>query len=124
MRVPQFTGRLAKMLAVVGVSAAAVVVPAASATPSAPAWECSADYICFYTESDGKGKKCQYSESHAQADEICSWGLEKPRSVRNRSDNRVHYYAQHDFKDRIGSTVAGDQGNLAGTYTIRSLKFG
>lgn len=121
MRNHSFTGRLAGVLAVAAVGSAVVAAPVASA---APAWECSANYICFYVGSDGTGKRCQYSQSNAQADEECSWGLVKPRSVRNRSDNRVHYYAQHDFEDRIGSTVAGDQGNLAGTYTIRSLKFG
>ncbi|WP_447008297.1 peptidase inhibitor family I36 protein [Saccharothrix isguenensis] len=135
MRITSSTGRLVKLLAAVGMVASGVVAAAPAASASTPAvstpaastpaaWSCSANYICFYTGSDGGGKRCQYSQSNAQADEICSWHLDKPRSVWNRSDSRVHYYAKHDFKDRIGSTAPGDRGNLAGTYNIRSIKFG
>jgi hypothetical protein len=125
MRATSFVARAVKLFAVVSLCGGVMtaVVPAASAAPTAAAWDCSDNYICFYEGADGTGKKCQYSKSHRKANEICSWGLVKPHSVRNRSNDRVHYYAEHDFDKRIGSTVAGDQGNLAGTYTIRSIKF-
>ncbi|WP_158852792.1 peptidase inhibitor family I36 protein [Saccharothrix deserti] len=123
MRVPSFAARMAKLFAVVSMGVTAVVAPAASASATAAAWDCSDNFICFYQEADGKGKKCQYSKNHPRANEICSWGLVNAHSVRNLSNDRVHYCAEHNYKSRIGSTVAGDQGNLAGTYTIRSLKF-
>ncbi|MFD1147022.1 peptidase inhibitor family I36 protein [Saccharothrix hoggarensis] len=116
---------MAKLLTAVGLCAAATVAPAATATASTgAAWDCTDNYICFFKGADGTGERCQYSKSHPRANEICSWGLVNAHSVRNRSNDRVHYYAEHNYRSRIGSTVAGDQGNLAGTYTIRSLKFG
>lgn len=123
MRVPRSAAHAAQLLCAIGLCAASAATPAASAAPVPAPWDCSDHYICFYRDSDGRGERCQYSQSNARANEICSWGLVNPKSVRNRSNDRVHYYREHNYEGRIGSTVAGDQGNLAGDYTIRSLWF-
>jgi len=105
-----------------------VATPTASAeahsVPAAADWNCSVGYVCFFTGANGTGDRCQYSESHKKANEICSWGLKKPLSVWNRTSSKATYYGSQDFRDKIGSTESGKRGNLQGTYTIRSLKVG
>jgi hypothetical protein len=90
------------------------------------AYDCSAGYICFYTGRNGTGRRCMYSMSNPSPHDICSWSLNKPNSVRNRTKYRVHYYtrsASPCSPGRIGSTLAGNRGNLAGDYNIRCLRF-
>lgn len=84
---------------------------------------CSSGYICFYQQTGGYGGRCQYSRSNTSAHSICSWSLNRPRSVWNRSNYRVHYYSRTSYYGRIGSTLSGIRGNLAGTYNIRSICF-
>lgn len=44
-----------------------------------------------------------------------------PDSVYNRTAYHYHYYMDPDYGSRIGSTVAGDRGNLSGLYLVGSL---
>ncbi|MDT8914670.1 peptidase inhibitor family I36 protein [Amycolatopsis sp. PS_44_ISF1] len=105
-------------VAITPVMAHAAVAPAAPA-----AYECTAGYVCFYQGSNGTGKRCQYSQNNPKANEICSWGLVNPKSISNRTTKKVTYYTEQNYNTKIGSTTAGNSGNLAGNYTVRSLKF-
>ncbi|MBP2472446.1 hypothetical protein JOF53_001318 [Crossiella equi] len=122
------------LLAVVGAAAVvlsggatAVAAPSAAAAPvntaSIAAWECTPGYVCFYEGANGTGKRCQFSQNQTRANELCSWGLVNPKSISNRSTKKVTYYHEHNYGRRIGSTTAGNSGNLAGNYTVRSLHF-
>ncbi|RBM06880.1 hypothetical protein [Streptomyces sp. PT12] len=44
-----------------------------------------------------------------------------PRSVYHRTAYRYHYSMDADHEGRIGSTVAGDRGNLSGRYLVGFL---
>ncbi|MGW4029300.1 peptidase inhibitor family I36 protein [Streptomyces sp. NPDC004838] len=130
----RFSGKLTSALAAGLIGAALAVVPVAQAdaTPSDAAAagvsvaaysDCRAGYICFWSERNGTGQRCQWSENAPNARPMCSWmnSGTNARSVYNRTGSRFHYYHRANYVDRIGSTVAGDSGNLAGTYTIGSL---
>ncbi|MFJ4821908.1 peptidase inhibitor family I36 protein [Streptomyces bacillaris] len=86
--------------------------------------DCTSGYICFFSGSNGTGSKCQWSSAlNPRAREECSWmnNGKNAKSVYNRTSYRYHYYKAFNYKDRIGSTLSGGQGNLAGTYNIGSL---
>ncbi|MDX3189803.1 peptidase inhibitor family I36 protein [Streptomyces sp. MN03-5084-2B] len=111
-------------LACAGAAIAPMTAEAAAAAPASPAaYECTAGYVCFYQGSNGTGRRCQYSQNNPKANEICSWGLVNPKSISNRTTKKVTYYTEQDYDNKIGSTTAGNSGNLAGNYTVRSLKF-
>lgn len=40
----------------------------------------------------------------------------------NATGHRVQYYTQTNYNARVGSTPAGNGGNLQGNYQIRSFK--
>ncbi|MGY0466477.1 peptidase inhibitor family I36 protein [Kitasatospora sp. cg17-2] len=84
---------------------------------------CGSGWICFYSEQNGNGQKCQWSQSSTDTRSQCSWMAAgtNTRSVYNRTGSRFHYYHNVNYTNRIGSTTAGNKGNLAGTYTIGSL---
>ncbi|MET8976857.1 peptidase inhibitor family I36 protein [Streptomyces sp. NPDC004539] len=86
--------------------------------------DCPSGWICFWSGSGGTGSRCQWSSAlNPRAREECSWmnNGTVTRSVYNRTSYRYHYYRAFSYQDRIGSTLSGGQGNLAGTYTIGSL---
>ncbi|WP_395360727.1 peptidase inhibitor family I36 protein [Streptomyces sp. YH02] len=86
--------------------------------------DCTSGYICFFSGTSGSGSKCQWSASLVpRAREQCSWmnNGSPAKSVYNRTSYRYHYYKAFNYADRIGSTLSGGQGNLAGTYNIGSL---
>ncbi|SDS56360.1 Peptidase inhibitor family I36 [Streptomyces sp. TLI_053] len=85
---------------------------------------CGSGWICFYSEQNGNGQKCQWSENAPNARPQCSWmaGGTKTRSVYNHTGDKYEYFHNANYSSRIGSTTAGNKGNLAGTYTIGSLR--
>ncbi|MHC5905318.1 peptidase inhibitor family I36 protein [Streptomyces sp. S6] len=86
--------------------------------------DCPRDWICFWSGENGTGSRCQWSSAlNPRAREECSWmnNGTVTKSVYNRTNYRYHYYRAFSYRDRIGSTLSGGQGNLAGTYTIGSL---
>ncbi|MFE2044910.1 peptidase inhibitor family I36 protein [Streptomyces sp. NPDC059477] len=86
--------------------------------------DCPSGYICFWSEPGGEGLRCSWSAAlNPRAREACSWmnNGTTTKSVYNRTSYRYHYYRAFNYQDRIGSTLSGGQGNLAGTYTIGSL---
>ncbi|MFJ7996191.1 peptidase inhibitor family I36 protein [Streptomyces sp. NPDC096310] len=86
--------------------------------------DCTSGYICFFSGTGGTGSKCQWSSALVpRAREECSWmnNGSNAKSVYNRTSYRYHYYRAFNYADRIGSTLSGGQGNLAGTYNIGSL---
>lgn len=107
------------------VGAALALAPAAQADDvSISGYDnCASGWICFYSERDGGGQKCQWSQSSTDTRSQCSWmrAGTNTRSVYNRTNSRFHYYHSVNYTNRIGSTTAGNRGNLAGTYTIGSL---
>jgi hypothetical protein len=86
---------------------------------------CPRGYFCLFDNVNGAGDFCTWVVSDPVADQDCSW-IGRGRdvaSVFNRSAVRVEYYTQEEYAARIGSTLAGGMGNLAGTYAVLSLKF-
>jgi hypothetical protein len=86
--------------------------------------DCPSGWICFWSGSNGTGSRCQWSSAlNPRAREACSWmnNGTVTKSVYNRTSSRYHYYRAFNYQSRIGSTLSGGQGNLAGTYTIGSL---
>ncbi|GGV36852.1 peptidase inhibitor family I36 protein [Streptomyces spectabilis] len=114
---------LAMTTALAGATLALAPTAQADATSPAGYDNCPAGYICFYSEKDGNGQKCQWSASNTNTRPMCSWMRDgtNTRSVYNRTNSRFHYYHNANYVNRIGSTTAGNRGNLAGTYTIGSL---
>ncbi|MFE4859078.1 peptidase inhibitor family I36 protein [Streptomyces sp. NPDC056670] len=116
-------------VASVALAAALGVVPTATAAPAAPAraaaYNCSPGYFCIYSDWNGKGTRCQWSQSKlANTADNCSF-IQKGRkvlSVWNKTGHRVQYYTQTNYHARVGSTEAGKGGNLQGSYQIRSFK--
>ncbi|MGW0825183.1 peptidase inhibitor family I36 protein [Streptomyces sp. NPDC002845] len=93
--------------------------------------DCKKGDICFYTGYNGTGKMCSWdgNDSDWRGGSIrCSWaGTNNVKSVYNNGYNSgkkdVVYYKKADYKDRVGCTKVGKQGNLAGTYKVRSHKW-
>lgn len=110
-------------------AAAFASVPTATATPAAPvgpaAYNCTAGYFCIYSDWDGGGTRCQWSQaSKANTADDCSFirNGRNVRSVWNGTGRRKQYYTQTNYHSRVGSTPAGAGGNLQGSYQIRSFK--
>lgn len=116
------------------VAAAALVaafgaVPTAGAAPtsssSVAAYNCSPGYFCIYSDWNGGGTRCQWSQAKkANTADDCSFIQrgQNVRSVWNRTGHRVQYYTQTNYHGRVGSTPAGAGGNLQGSYQIRSFQ--
>ncbi|MFF8314669.1 peptidase inhibitor family I36 protein [Streptomyces lydicus] len=105
------------------------VTPTASAAPEAPAraaaYRCSPGYFCIYSDWNGGGTRCQWSQSSkANTADDCSFIQrgQNVRSVWNNTRHRVQYYTQTNYHTRVGSTPSGAGGNLQGSYQIRSFK--
>ncbi|MFI6048808.1 peptidase inhibitor family I36 protein [Streptomyces violascens] len=116
-------------VASVALAAALGVVPTATAAPATPAraaaYNCSPGYFCIYSGWNGSGTRCQWSQSSlANTADNCSFIQrgQNVRSVWNKTGHRVQYYTQTNYHARVGSTQAGQGGNLQGNYQIRSFK--
>ena len=116
-------------VAAAALAAALGTVPTASATPTesarAAAFSCTSGYFCIYSDWNGGGTRCQWSQSSkANTADDCSFIQrgQNVRSVWNNTRHRVQYYTQTNYHSRVGSTPAGAGGNLQGSYQIRSFK--
>jgi Peptidase inhibitor family I36 len=99
--------------------------PSAAVARSAQAYSCAPGYFCIYSDWNGGGTRCQWSQqSKTNTADDCSFIQrgQNVRSVRNNTDHRVQYYTQTNYHSRVGSTPSGGQGNLQGNYQIRSFK--
>jgi hypothetical protein len=120
--------RLRSLALASGVAVIALgVVPTANAAVAQPAaaYSCSAGYFCIYSDWNGGGTRCQWSdEKKANTADNCSFiqGGKNVLSVRNNTNHRVQYYTQTNYNARVGSTPSGGEGNLQGNYQIRSFK--
>ncbi|MFB7762827.1 peptidase inhibitor family I36 protein [Streptomyces xiamenensis] len=86
--------------------------------------DCDNGWICFFSATNGGGSKCQWNAAlNSDTRPQCSWmnSGTTAKSVYNRTSYRYHYYLDKNYKNRLGSTLSGGQGNLAGSYTIGSL---
>ncbi|MFS0692921.1 peptidase inhibitor family I36 protein [Streptomyces nitrosporeus] len=97
---------------------------AAESAP-APAYSCSAGYFCIYSDWNGGGTRCQWSQDRkANTADDCSFIQrgQNVRSVWNSAGHRVQYYTGTNYNSRVGSTPNGNGGNLQGNYQIRSFQ--
>ncbi|MFF0072201.1 peptidase inhibitor family I36 protein [Streptomyces sp. NPDC005494] len=96
-----------------------------ASAPSAAFTRCTHGYFCAFDGWNGEGTRCQWSaaEMRNTADN-CSFirAGKNVRSVWNKTEHRVQYYTQTNFNSRVGSTLAGQGGNLQGNYQIRSFR--
>ncbi|WP_405016070.1 peptidase inhibitor family I36 protein [Kitasatospora sp. NBC_00070] len=101
------------------------ITDAAAAPASVRAYSCSPGYFCLYSDWNGGGTRCQWSdERKANTADNCSF-IQRGQnvlSVRNNTNHRVQYYTQTNYNSRVGSTPSGGEGNLQGNYQIRSFK--
>ncbi|MGW3010136.1 peptidase inhibitor family I36 protein [Streptomyces sp. NPDC001219] len=117
-------------LAATALAAAAFsAAPTAHAIPTQgtglAAYNCSSGYFCIYSDWNGGGTRCQWSQaSKANTADDCSFIQrgQNVRSVWNNTGHRVQYYTQTNYHARVGSTPAHAGGNLQGSYQIRSFK--
>jgi hypothetical protein len=94
-----------------------------------PSWsparyDCAAGYFCIYSDWNGGGTRCQWSQdSKANTADDCPFiqQWQNVRSVFNGTDHHVQYYKSTNYRPRVGSTPAGRGGNLLGAYQIRSF---
>ncbi|MFF2962281.1 peptidase inhibitor family I36 protein [Streptomyces sp. NPDC057963] len=92
---------------------------------SRASYNCSPGYFCIYSDWNGGGTRCQWSDKQrANTADNCSFIQrgQNVRSVWNATGHRVQYYTQTNYNARVGSTAAGKGGNLQGNYQIRSFK--
>ncbi|MEU9623525.1 MULTISPECIES: peptidase inhibitor family I36 protein [unclassified Streptomyces] len=88
-------------------------------------YNCSPGHFCIYSDWKGGGTRCQWSDKQrANTADDCSFIRKghNVRSVWNATGHRVQYYKQTNYNGRVGSTPAGNGGNLMGNYQIRSFK--
>ncbi|MEU9192213.1 peptidase inhibitor family I36 protein [Streptomyces hundungensis] len=116
-------------VASVALVAALGVVPTATAAPATPAraaaYNCSDGFFCIYSDWNGGGTRCQWSQERlANTADNCSFIQrgQNVRSVWNKTNHRVQYYTATNYHQRVGSTPSGQGGNLQGSYQIRSFK--
>ncbi|WP_221348101.1 peptidase inhibitor family I36 protein [Streptomyces beigongshangae] len=118
------------VLAVTALAAAVLTGPAATAAPAASGNRaaynnCPSGYFCIYSDWNGGGTRCQWSQANkANTADDCSFIQrgQNVRSVWNKTGHRVQYYTQTNYNSRVGSTPAGNGGNLQGNYQIRSFR--
>jgi hypothetical protein len=106
-----------------GTGPTAIAAPAASSSLSA--YNCTSGYFCIYSDWNGGGTRCQWSQpSKANTADDCSFIQrgQNVRSVWNGTGHRVQYYTHTNYNSRVGSTPAVAGGNLQGSYQIRSFK--
>ncbi|MGW7486227.1 peptidase inhibitor family I36 protein [Streptomyces sp. NPDC054786] len=118
-----FVVTAAALAAALGTVPSATATPTASARPAA--FRCTPGYFCIYSDWNGGGTRCQWSQSSkANTADDCSFIQrgQHVRSVWNSTRHRVQYYTQTNYHARVGSTPAGAGGNLQGSYQIRSFK--
>lgn len=86
--------------------------------------DCPASNICFYNGRDGTGQRCswtEFDEDWSSGSAVCSWAdRTNVQSVINKTPWRIEYFKQAHYVDRVGSTMPGVSGNLAGTYKLHS----
>ncbi|MEI5101732.1 peptidase inhibitor family I36 protein [Streptomyces sp. PmtG] len=117
-------------VASLALTAALGTVPLAAASsapaPKAPlAYDCPAGYFCIYSGWNGTGERCMWaSNQRANTADDCGfiqrWA--NVLSVANKTVHKKQYYKATNYRDRVGSTTAGGEGNLQGNYQIRSFK--
>jgi Peptidase inhibitor family I36 len=119
----------AALVTAFGAVPAAAAAPAAAEAPavisSRAAYNCTPGYFCIYSDWNGGGTRCQWSQpSKANTADDCSFIQrgQNVRSVWNRTGHRVQYYTQTNYNARVGSTPADAGGNLQGSYQIRSFR--
>ncbi|MFB7916672.1 peptidase inhibitor family I36 protein [Streptomyces sp. NPDC056061] len=108
-----------------GIGTASATPSGATAAPAAAAYNCSAGYFCIYSDWNGGGTRCQWSDKkRANTADDCSFIQrgQNVRSVWNSTGHRVQYYTKTNYNGRVGSTAAGKGGNLQGDYQIRSFQ--
>ncbi|MWA11700.1 peptidase inhibitor family I36 protein [Streptomyces sp. BA2] len=122
-------------VAAAALASALGAVPAATATPAATeaptvissraAYDCTPGHFCIYSEPNGEGMLCQWSQpSTAETAANCpfiNWG-QNVGSVRNATGHLVQYYKQANYRTPAGPIPHGAGGNLEGSYQIRSFK--
>jgi Peptidase inhibitor family I36 len=109
-------------------TSAAVGVMRTVEVPHASYSDCPAGDVCFYTGQNGTGSMCKWSVADpdwTSGSIVCSWATtHNVKSVYNHgtssSFSGVRYYTQTNYNGSIGCTRQGGQGNLAGTYQLRS----
>ncbi|MFJ1748441.1 peptidase inhibitor family I36 protein [Streptomyces sp. NPDC088116] len=109
-----------------GTGPTATATDRAGATNSAQAaYSCSPGNFCIYSDWKGGGTRCQWPDSRkANTADNCSF-IQRGQNVRslwNSTGHRVQYYTKTNYNARVGSTPAGQGGNLQGSYQIRSFK--
>ncbi|MEU3219627.1 peptidase inhibitor family I36 protein [Streptomyces sp. NPDC006971] len=109
-----------------GPAAASPGEAASAGTPrTAAAYNCTAGYFCIYSDWNGGGTRCQWSDKkRANTADNCSFIQrgQNVRSVWNSTGHRVQYYTGTNYNNRVGSTPSGKGGNLQGNYQIRSFQ--
>ncbi|WP_371098173.1 peptidase inhibitor family I36 protein [Streptomyces sp. NBC_01005] len=113
--------------AATGNAATAATTATGNAAPESAraSFSCSPGYFCIYSDWNGGGTRCQWSDKQrANTADDCSFIQrgQNVRSVWNATGHRVQYYTQTNYNARVGSTPAGNGGNLQGNYQIRSFK--
>jgi hypothetical protein len=85
---------------------------------------CSPGNICFFTDFNAGGDMCswfQFDQDWTSGASICSWSRTRNvKSVANFTSKRMQYYKEPNYVNRVGSTLSGVTGNLAGTYKLGS----
>jgi hypothetical protein len=122
-RIRSFAVAAAALAAALGTVPIATASPTASARPAA--FSCTSGYFCIYSDWNGGGTRCQWSQSSkANTADDCSFIQrgQNVRSVWNSTRHRVQYYTQTNYHARVGSTPSGAGGNLQGSSQIRSFK--
>ncbi len=129
------SGRAVRLMAAAAAATALVSfgTTTASAAPreAAAYGNCPVGSFCLYNLGEGGGDMCSWTESDANTHEDNCFLANKNsngtywlvRSVYNNTGVTVEYYTATEFNSRVGSTTAHNSGNLAGTYTVGSLKF-
>ncbi|MFF9346863.1 peptidase inhibitor family I36 protein [Streptomyces sp. NPDC014734] len=108
-----------------GPAASGAEITSAEAPRAAAAYSCTAGYFCIYSDWNGGGTRCQWSDKkRANTADDCSFIQrgQNVRSVWNSTGHRVQYYTKTNYNGRVGSTAAGKGGNLQGNYQIRSFQ--
>ncbi|MGW2177735.1 peptidase inhibitor family I36 protein [Streptomyces sp. NPDC001732] len=111
--------------AAAGAGAAAGAAGGGAVESARASYSCSPGYFCIYSDWNGGGTRCQWSDKQrANTADDCSFIQrgQNVRSVWNATGHRVQYYTQTNYNARVGSTPAGNGGNLQGNYQIRSFK--
>ncbi|WP_029391628.1 serine/threonine-protein kinase [Streptomyces xiaopingdaonensis] len=92
---------------------------------------CPENNVCFFSERNGNGDMCSYrgSDGDWAKGDGCAWTRRKPvSSLFNNGDlknpyYKVEFYLRPHYKARVGCTSINQQGNLTGTYRVRSHRW-